>query len=185
MSLQEFAKHHHGIIIRQQRETGLLVSPVWAGDYVESVSVSDPAEIATHPLQNGVSGPTDAVLLRPKEISFTIKVSNAISAISLLQHPRPDIFGPERAQRIVEELYEIRDEREPVTILLRGNAPFRNYGLGSISVDWPLDRLECTISCTARALRIVTLGVSAVDQDADLVAVGSQTVEIGVLTAAG
>lgn len=178
MSLRPYAQHHFGLVIRQDPVTGALLTPVWAGDEVLSVADSYPDEIATHPLEKGGIGPTDAVLLHPAELQVQIRISNAYR----VAHPRPDWIGADRAQRAVAELREIQRQRQPVAVLVRGHNLLRNYLLGPIQASWPLDKREVTVSFTVREARLVTLQTSAVEQDGDLLAVGSQSVELGAIS---
>lgn len=177
MSFKFFAPHHRGLIIRQDRTTGALVGPVWAGDEVTDLQLGSPGQVATHPLQSGRVGPTDARIAQPRTISASMR----ISARGSLTHPRPDWIGPFRVQQALDELRQIVDEGQPIACLFRGGDLLRDYVIESPTISLPLGSAEALISLTMVHVRVVTLRTVPVEQDADLLSLGSQVAaSIGV-----
>ena len=176
MSFAPFAPNHLGYIIPIDQATGALLTPVWAADDVSSVVVTDARDIVTHPLQGGGIGPTDAVVEHPTELSVSCSVRNIVSGTIALAHPRRDWIGSSRAMRAAQELRQLADAGQPVALLLRGFDLLRGYVIGNLTITPSGDFAQIDITYNAREVRIVSLTTVEVEQDADLVALGSQAI---------
>ena len=180
MSLRPFAPHHYGVILRQDPTTGAFLSPVWAADEVLEVTMPVSGQVAQHPVQRGGLGPSDVRIRNPETLNVQLRVVNALS----LQHPRID-WVESRAERAVAELREIVDAGEPVSVLVRGFDLLRDYVIENAQIAWAREQAEAQISLTLTRVRQVTLALVPVEQDADLLAQGSQLqATIGVFPSA-
>ena len=168
MSLRPFAPHHYGIVIREDPIFGYL-TPVWAADEVVDVTAQVPGQVVQHAIQSGGLGPSDVRIRAPESLTVTFRVSEAYSPL----HPRP--VGTGRALRLVEEFQEIARIGQPVSVLVRGFDLLPSRVIENVQVTFAREVAEATIQATFVEVRQVTLSFAPVEQDADLVAMGSQT----------
>lgn len=169
MSLRPFAPHHYGIVVREDPIFGYL-TPVWAADEVVDVTAQVPGQVVQHAIQSGGLGPSDVRIRAPESLTVTFRISEAYSPL----HPRPEIFGPGRALRLVEEIQEIARIGQPVSVLVRGFDLLPSRVIENVQVTFARETAEATIQATFVEVRQVTLSFAPVEQDADLVAMGSQ-----------
>lgn len=171
MSFRFGAPHHFGILVRQEPTTGALVGPVWAADEVMDVQAGYPGQAAQHPTQGGGIGPSDVYLPAPETLGLSLRVSD----LKRIRHPRPDWNAGPRIQRAVQELRDLRDEGRPLAVLVRGfDGLLRDFVLENFQVQIGREAAEATISAQLVRVRTVTLRTVPVEQDADLLALGSQ-----------
>lgn len=168
--------HHYGIVLPQDPDTGVLGRP-WVADGVRDIQVERPGEVVRHPVETSPNGPTDVVLREVPTISATFMLSNAYTPL----HPRPDLVGPDRALRQRDELVALAERGEPVAILLRGDGLVRNRLIGNVSESRPLDSETIEITVVFGQWDPVTLEKTAIQQDADLIALGGSIVSGGQL----
>ena len=76
--------------------------------------------------------------------------------------------------RLVEEIQEIARIGQPVSVLVRGFDLLPSRVIENVQVTFARETAEATIQATFVEVRQVTLSFAPVEQDADLVAMGSQ-----------
>lgn len=167
---------HWGIVIPEDPLTGAF-GRLWAGDEVMDITYSLPGQTVRHPVERGVGGPTDVVLRDPPTLTCTIRCMSVYQG----PHPRLDFFGPTRAGQMATEFEALAERGEPVAVLVRGLPLLSKRLIGNVTMTAPSDAEVIEIQCEFTRMDDVTLEAVAVQQDADLIALGSQIVSGGTL----
>jgi hypothetical protein len=175
MSLQRFAPHHWGLILPQDPLTGALGKP-WIADGVLDVTIDHPAELVEYPVELDALNPTGGVIFGADTFSVQFRCSNTYSP-----GIQPEMVGPDRALKIRDAFMRLRDRRLPVAVLVRGDGLVRNRIIGPVSEERPKETAEILLSVTFGRWDPVSLERTAVQQDADLIALGGQIVSGGQL----
>lgn len=170
-SYRPFAPHHFGLIFRQDPTTKALVAPPWAGDECSSISIPVPGTVTEHPIQNSPEYGFDGRLPGARVLNATVTVH----LNSRPWHPRIlDWIGPGKIDKAITELRQIVEAGQPVAVLFRGANLIRNVVIESMDPQYSDETYSCVVSLVMKPVRIVNLLQVPLEQDEDLLALGSQ-----------
>ncbi|MGB1013390.1 MAG: phage baseplate protein [Nannocystaceae bacterium] len=179
MSLGRFGPQQRGVVIPLDPVTGAPLGRPWSGDYVAECGADYPTTVATHPVQQGTVGPTDAILRGNKTVNAVIVLNNSLTVSGRIGHLRPDFAGPNRAEAMLSEIEAIRDKGVRVNVLLPGMGLRRGYAISALTPQWDRTSNRCNLTISFTETRVVSLVTDTIEQSGDLIALGSQTVTFG------
>lgn len=151
-------------------------------DLVSSMRVSYPGRVFAHPVQTGVEGITDAVILDPPTMSVSGVTANTpiisptgVEPLSLISTATGD-----RMITLLDLLLRIREAKVPVGVLMSWRAPLWNRWPVVVDAERNTDSgSTIPITVNFEKIRRVTSQLVPSMQDADIVALGQQSVEYG------